>query len=675
MEELLKPILADADGADIGPLIHLVDAIRPRRPEDSETAVRALSALALHLRSFPAQANAFRTYLLNLLATRRHVHLYTDTGVLANEGFFTTLRKRIAHRFLPEEVRDDYLKDVFGLVFHRPTDYRWVALVPDATWGELLDALGFDSGGDHDAYGRILRELLEALLVLSYRVAAVGLEPELVRNYPEIEHFESPFLAQNAEIRQYYERYIGCLAGSGEYEAFDDRHIRVLLEQCDEVLEKIRRLARQNGASISLTYHLQRATQMIARMHALLDIADPAHAALRRTAALELMRELVREENGKYGIVSVVRRVTDLLALQVTENASRTGEHYAASTRTEYFAMLRSAGGAGFIVGFMALVKILMGKLTLAPIMQAVCNSMNYSLGFVLVHLMHFTIATKQPAMTAATIAATMEQSTEKKRTSLEGVVELIAVVLRTQFLAIIGNVMVALPVSFTIALALTYGFGASPLSPEKALHLLHDIDPFHSLALFYAAIAGVCLFLAGLISGYYDNKCAYNRIPQRIVQLRWLGMILGERLRARFAAYIGNNLGALAGNFFFGIMLGSMATLGWILGLPIDIRHVTFSAAYLSYATVALGFEVPLTTVLISCAGIALIGLVNLTVSFSLALYVAMKSRGVYFSRFGELLGLLVRRFVANPRDFFLPPREPMEPPPSPPGVPGAAG
>jgi len=238
-------------------------------------------------------------------------------------------------------------------------------------------------------------------------------------------------------------------------------------------------------------------------------------------------------------------------------------------------------------------------------------------------------------------------------------VVELIAVVLRTQFLAIVGNVIVALPTSLAIALALTHFFDVNPLTPEKALHLLHDIDPFHGPALFYAAIAGVCLFLSGLISGYYDNKCAYNRIPQRLIQLRWLGRVLGKRYQARFAGYIGDNLGALAGNFFFGIMLGSVGTLGWILGLPIDIRHVTFSAAYLSYAAVGLDFNISLATVLISCAGIALIGLVNLAVSFGLALYVAMKSRGVRFNRSLELLGLVIKRFAARPRDFFLPPRD----------------
>jgi site-specific recombinase len=58
---------------------------------------------------------------------------------------------------------------------------------------------------------------------------------------------------------------------------------------------------------------------------------------------------------------------------------------------------------------------------------------------------------------------------------------------------------------------------------------LLVDTDPIHSLAIFYAAIAGVCLFLSGLIAGHHDNMAVYNKIPQRIRQLRWL-----EHLRGR---------------------------------------------------------------------------------------------------------------------------------------------
>jgi len=55
---------------------------------------------------------------------------------------------------------------------------------------------------------------------------------------------------------------------------------------------------------------------------------------------------------------------------------------------------------------------------------------------------------------------------------------------------------------------------------------------------------------------------------------------------------------------------------------------------------------------------GIVLIGLVNLGLSFSLALYVAMKARQVRFHRLGELLALLLKRFMTSSRDFLLPPK-----------------
>ena len=185
----------------------------------------------------------------------------------------------------------------------------------------------------------------------------------------------------------------------------------------------------------------------------------------------------------------------------------------------------------------MALIKAGLGRLTLAPFTQAFFNSMNYSFGFMLIHVMRFTLATKQPAMTAATIAATVDQNLtgSKGKASLDGVVELIAMVSRTQLVSILGNVMLAIPTGLLIAWALGHWAGESVVSVEKAQQALHDLDPFASSALFHAAIAGVCLFFAGLISGYYDNKCAYTRIPARLRQLRWLKKLLGEPRLDRF--------------------------------------------------------------------------------------------------------------------------------------------
>jgi site-specific recombinase len=195
--------------------------------------------------------------------------------------------------------------------------------------------------------------------------------------------------------------------------------------------------------------------------------------------------------------------------------------------------------------------------------------------------------------------------------------------------------------------------------NPEKVQLLLHDLDPIHSLAIFHAGIAGVCLFLSGLISGYYDNKALHNRISERLRQRRSLQWLLGEKRLQQFTTYLDGNLGALAGNFYFGIMLGSMGTLGFILGLPIDIRHITFSSAYFSFALVGSDYSLPLSTIAVSLAGVIGIGFTNLIVSFGLALLVAMKSRGLDFQQLFPLGRLVLCRFRQNPTRFFWPPKD----------------
>jgi site-specific recombinase len=97
-------------------------------------------------------------------------------------------------------------------------------------------------------------------------------------------------------------------------------------------------------------------------------------------------------------------------------------------------------------------------------------------------------------------------------------------------------------------------------VNPAKARHLMHDSHPWHSLALLHAAIAGVWLFVSGLVSGYYDNKALYTRMGQRVQQLRWLRRLLGIERLARFGRYVEDNLGGLMGNFVFGILMGTTA-------------------------------------------------------------------------------------------------------------------
>ena len=96
---------------------------------------------------------------------------------------------------------------------------------------------------------------------------------------------------------------------------------------------------------------------------------------------------------------------------------------------------------------------------------------------------------------------------------------------------------------------------------------------------------------------------------------------------RRRLAAYIHKHYGSLMGNFIFGMLLGMTGYFGHLFGLPLDIRHVAFSSANLGYA--AISGHADIFTFMLGLASVLAIGMVNLVVSFSLALAVALRSRG----------------------------------------------
>lgn len=667
LDQALQRLVAADEAQRLPALRALVSAVRPARPELANVARAQLSNLTQRLRENPAQRAALRDALLWLLGTRQPLRLLTESGVLANEGLVTALWRRVTDRVLPEEWRPHELKDCLHFLFADERDHEWISAVDDDVWVALLDALDF-SAAAISARQPMTLPILEALQVVSYRIAAIGLEPELVRNHPAIERYESPFLTQNVELHAFLEERKQA-ALERRAPTVDDKQLLVLLDQCRDIVGKVRKQAAQSGASISLTVLLVRLSQNLERLRLLLRLLEDRPAHELNKLRVGFFKLLVAAENQRNSVRHMWQQISELLAARITENASKTGEHYVTATRQEYFRMLRSALGAGFIVPFMAWLKLEMSASPHSPLATAVLFSLNYGLGFVLIYLLHFTIATKQPAMTASYLAASIANAEGKDR--LGPLVEQIVRILRTQLVAIFGNVLFAFAIPLLLATAVYMNTGEHLVSAEKAQQLLHDQNPIASLAWVHAAIAGVCLFLAGLISGYFDNKAVYNRIPQRLQQVRLLRRLLGAKRLARLAAYLENNLGALAGNFFFGCMLGSMGTLGFIVGLPLDIRHVTFSSSYVGYSLVALDWSIGWHYGALMALGVLGIGLINLTVSFSLALRVALRAQRVRFEDRRGLMRRLGRRFLQRPREFFWPPRELPPPAPSEPRTP----
>ncbi len=635
-------------------LTGLVEQLRPSWNEHDDDAKAKVQALNQHLRARPEHAAALSAMVATLLAASSQRSLYAESGILEDERLTSGLFRRIANRLLPPAIDEGFLRDALDQVFD-DGDFDWVSRVPAESWLELIEHMATDSASFEPAREQCRSELLEALRLLSLRLAALGTDPTLVRYLPALAKHESPFVTQAEEVREFIDGEPGA-----EARELAGRHMLVLLRQCSEYVERVRRRSREAGVDVRLVFLLRRIEQLVERLHVLRELVAPSperSLAERRAQVAAFALALIEAQARSNSLKELFSGALDLVARRVTEHASRSGEHYISATRSQFLAMYRAASGAGLIIAFMALNKILLSKLALPPVWAAVAYSLNYGLGFVLIHILGLTIATKQPAMTAATLAATLDETTDRER-RLDVLTRIAAEVSRTQWISIAGNVSIGFVVALAISAACG-AFGVDPVGQDKADDLLHELHPLRSLALLHAAIAGVYLFLSGLISGYYDNLSLYHRVPERMTRVRWLRRLLGERRLQALARYVEHNLGALAGNFLFGCMLGSTGVVGQLLGLPLDIRHVAFAAANLAYGLAGLDFQVLWTVAVNSAFGVLCIGGVNLIVSFTLALEVALRSRGLGGAETGSLLRSVGARLLISPRDFFWPPRD----------------
>ncbi len=200
----MPPLLPDAlrEHPPLDVLRLLADTFRPAgRRTDSHSVHTHWQQTLAQLQDSPALAAVIRDALLRHLNSVKQVPLYTDSGVPGSEGFFTALGQRLGWKLLPPARRPHDLKDQLSTLFPQAHDPDWLLQVSPEHWQALFDWLVPQADTLRDA---VQMPLLDALAVLACRIAAMGLEPELVQVHPAIEEHDSPFLALNREAPTMY---------------------------------------------------------------------------------------------------------------------------------------------------------------------------------------------------------------------------------------------------------------------------------------------------------------------------------------------------------------------------------------------------------------------------------------------------------------------------------------
>lgn len=633
-------------------LVAFVAMIRPNLP-DFEKANKRFAETIQFVHQHPSVLNNLRIAIMAQLINSNLVPMFTESGITVSRGAGRELYARLKHKFLPAAQDPNDFLYLLNRIFFKHNDYEWVEQIGREKWLHFFELIKLSFSGNDPI---IIKQAILSLQILSARVAQLGWENEITHHTPpRWQPPNNPFAVQQHLVYQIKELVLRHNQSPEAVRALA-KELNEILAQCNELVQHIRNETADKGTSLSQTFILFQIEQKLNRMVLLLDIAD-ADEKINLSRFANMFITVVRNENRKNSIREFLSQTTGYLAYQIAEHKGKKGNKYITSSPLEYFQMIWSAMWGGLIICFVAIFKNLLGLLHLAPFWSAFAYSINYSLGFVAIEETKATLATKQPAFTASAVASSLDTSKSDEPPNLYNLAVTVSKVSRSQIASFIGNLIIVFPVTWLLAWLYDWLFGHPLVAGEKAVQLLQDQHPWQSLSLLYACNTGFFLFFSGIIAGYVQNKINYGRIGKRLTEHPVLRLSLPQSKLQRIAEYVNKNGGSLAGNISLGIFLGTAGIVGKIFGIPFDIRHITISAANTSLGAYGIGWEhINYRYLANVVAGVLGIGFLNFLVSFSLAFFVAVRSRGIRLKDYPGFLRILWKYFRSNPLDFIRP-------------------
>lgn len=594
----------------------------------------------------------FKYYIHAIFRGRPFNLSLTEANILSENAFLPELKKRILNKVLPPVENDKTVWYMIDNVSFRPKkDLEFLHNIPENEFDEFLRILEISNFIQNP---NVKRELIFSMNILSWRVTGMALDVEVVRMAPEYRNFDNPFLALQNELESLAEEFktntdIYLHSKDSRY-----KQIKIYIEQCLYFVSIAFKNSSKYGISGKINQSLLKIRQQTKRIYDIVQllVIDSEEDVVRNSK--KLIFNILGYKSHKNNISELFNDSTRMISHLITNHTAETGTHYITSNRKEYMDMFYKASGGGIIVGALCVLKMMYGFMPGSDFFHAFLYSLNYAMGFVMIYLMGFTLATKQPAMTAATMTKVLSEQGNNKRNYTE-FADLVSKLFRSQFIAFVGNVLL----SFPIALIIIYGldvFFSQNLAVEKSDKLLKDLDPIHSKAIFHACIAGFYLFISGIISGNIGNNSRFFQIPDRIAKNQFIKRLLGAKFADRLSKYYARNWAGIISNFWFGVFLGATAPIGLFFGLDLDIRHITFAAGNFAIGLYGNDFSVDFYTFWVALLTVFLIGFFNFLVSFSLSMFLAFRSRKMNFGEVGDIYKEIFRYFVRYPLKFFIP-------------------
>lgn len=654
---------------------------KPHRAPPEHARVRYL----LHvLDRNPAWKANVGAMVRELLRETDSISLLCDAGMPVHSGLVGSLMERIQAQLIPPAPNRRDLAALVALMFPAAHDPEWIATLPldllsrlraliagpqeqaaaeaSVAAARVASAAAPADGAPESAASTGAEPrpsdfsvgLLTALHNLTCQISSTGLSPTVrsrlssddarvaVERLPFFRLTRAMLAVENARD-----------AGEPDRLLQEVTWLRVLLDGCREATDDVFAHLYRNGVRVDTVFQVERMRMRVLRAERLLDAwmaSDDLHVQAR------LVADLVKANQASQSVTHLLRSNFALLSRKVVELSADTGEHYIARDRAEYLTMLRMAAGGGLVTAVTVYVKFGITGAHLPSMIEGVFAGLNYAVSFLVMHFCHFSLATKQPAMTAPTLARELDGADEPAgRTRF---VSSVVALIRTQAAAVLGNVLLVFPACLAIQLVCGWLFHANLISPAKAHATLQSFSLVGPTP-FYAALTGVLLWASSVFSGWADNWFVLHRVEDALAWNRRLRMTLGTAGAARFAHFCRVNVAGVWGNVVLGLMLGIVPAIVSAMAFHFEVRHVTLSAGSIGVAMGVLGTATLRSGELWwAVAGVASMAVLNVTVSFAFALQMALRSRDLGRKDVRPIMRAIWRRITRHPTDLVWPMR-----------------
>ena len=632
-------------------LIHVLHWMRSAAPSIEVAMAKAESFVAA-FEADEALRLRLQLWWQRFSATVDITTLLADFGFAPRTAMVTELTERLRLKLLPGTPETIDAAELFSIALPHEFDARWLTALPEPLLQRLTALLVPEEAQQGIGFWR--HALLGAITYCAGQILANGFSPELRLRMSEEAREEQPFHALIHDVESFRIEFVHGVRTPERLEQAEQR-LRERLDACRAAIGTVYQHFAAEGISVGLVFRLRQVRTRIVRVRQLLSCLTSEHP---EQEAARLLAGFVSVGRDRRSLRNLWATNSSLLAAKVTERSAETGEHYISHNRSEYLQMVRRAAGGGLLMSVTTLLKFGLAALAFSAFWGGFWAGVNYSISFVLIQLLHWTVATKQPAMTAPAMAAKLKdmQSSEDAAHTLEAFVDEVANLVRTQVAAILGNVLVVFPAALVLSLLWWQMFGATPLDAAYAQSTLDSLHVLGPSALF-AAYTGVLLFASSLIAGWVENWFVLRRLDSAIRYNPRFTRWLGKGRAKRWGDFWRANISGFAANISLGMMLGLTPAIAAFFGLGLEVRHVTLSSGQLGVASATFGLGVlALPAFWWALALLPLNGALNVIVSFYLAFRMALRAHNINGVERSRIYAAIRQRLRSKPSSFFLP-------------------